>query len=173
MSKRQPNEVLPASPGNAVDAPGVLSLDGKVALVTGASSGIGRAIALAYAAAGADVVLTYRTNRRGADETADGARAAGRRVESIRADVAERADVDALGDALRRTFGRVDVWVNNAGADILTGDAARLSRIEKLDRLLLVYLRGTVLASWKAVELMDVQPSGGVILNMSWDHVLG
>src|SRR5213083_1326067 len=175
MSKRQPNEVLPASPGSAVDAPGVLSLDGKVALVTGASSGIGRAIALAYAAAGADVVLTYRRNRRGADETADGARAAGRRVESIRADVAEQADVDALGDALRRTFGRVDVWVNNAGADILTGDAARLSRIEKLDRLLAVDLRGTVLASWKAVELMDAQPppSGGVILNMSWDNVLG
>src|SRR3989442_6465483 len=175
MSKRQPNEVLPASSGSAVDAPGVLSLDGKVALVTGASSGIGRAIALAYAAAGADVVLTYRTNRRGADETADGARAGGRRVESIRAAVGEQADVDALGDALRRTFGRVDVWVNNAGADILTADAARLSRIEKLDRLLAVDLRGTVLASWKAVELMDAQPppSGGVILNMSWDHVLG
>jgi len=67
------------------------------------------------------------------------------------------------------------VWVNNAGADILTGDAARLSRTEKLDRLLAVDLRGTVLASWKAVELMDAHPpvSGGVILNMSWDHVLG
>src|SRR5881409_1295032 len=172
MSKQQVNEVLPAS-RSVVDAPGILSLDGKVAVVTGASSGIGRAIALAYAAAGADVVLTYRANRRGADETADGARAAGHRVESIRADVAEQADVDALGNALRRTVGRVDVWVNNAGADILTGDAARLSHIEKLDRLLAVDLRGTVLASWKAVELMDVQPSGGVILNMSWDHVLG
>src|SRR5438445_10182369 len=126
MSKRQPNEVLPASPGNAVDAPGVLSLDGKVALVTGASSGIGRAIALAYAAAGADVAVTYRTNRRGADETADGARAAGRRAEAIRADVAEPRDLDTLADALRRTFGHVDVWVNNAGADILTGGAPRL-----------------------------------------------
>ena len=175
MSKRQQNEVLPASPGSQVDAPAVMSLEGKVALVTGASSGIGRAIALAYAAAGADVALTYRTNRRGADETADGARAAGRRVESIRADVAVEADVDALADAVRHTFGHVDVWVNNAGADILTGDAARLSRIEKLDRLLAVDLRGTVLASWKAVELMDAQPpvSGGVILNISWDHVLG
>src|SRR2546422_8118780 len=78
MSKQQVNEVVPAS-GSAVDAPGILSLDGKVAVVTGASSGIGRAIALAYAAAGADVAVTYRTNRRGADETADGARAAGRR----------------------------------------------------------------------------------------------
>src|SRR5881275_877040 len=172
MSKQQVNEGLPAS-GSAVDAPGILSLDGKVAVVTGASSGIGRAIALAYSAAGADVAVTYRTNRRGADETADGARAAGRRAEAIRADVAEQGDLDGLADALRRTFGHVDVWVNNAGADILTGDAARLSRIEKLDRLLLVDLRGTVLASWKAVELMDVQPSGGVILNMSWDHVLG
>jgi 3-oxoacyl-[acyl-carrier protein] reductase len=175
MSKRQSNEVLPASPGSAVDASAVLSLDGKVALVTGASSGIGRAIALAYAAAGADVALTYRTNRRGADETAEGARAAGRRAEAIRAGVAEPSDLDALADALHRTFGRVDVWVNNAGADILTGDGARLSRVEKLDRLLTVDLRGTVLASWKAVELMDAHPpaSGGVIINISWDHVLG
>src|SRR5213082_585518 len=97
MSKQQVNEVLPAS-GSAVDAPGILSLDGKVAVVTGASSGIGRAIALAYAAAGADVAVTYRTNRRGADETADGARAAGRRAEAMRADVAEQGDLDALGE---------------------------------------------------------------------------
>jgi 3-oxoacyl-[acyl-carrier protein] reductase len=175
MSKQQPNQVSSAAPDAAVDSPAVMSLDGKVALVTGASSGIGRAIALAYAAAGADVALTYRTNQRGADETADGARATGRRVESIRADVAEPGDLDELADALRRTFGRVDVWVNNAGADILTGDAARLSRVEQLDRLLTVDLRGTVLASWKAVELMDAHPpaSGGVIINMSWDHVLG
>src|SRR2546426_4411779 len=84
MSKQQVNEVLPAL-GSAVDAPGILSLDRKVAVVTGGSSGIGRAIALAYAAAGADVAVTYRTNRRGADETADGARAAGRRAGAVRA----------------------------------------------------------------------------------------
>src|SRR6266581_1262114 len=109
MSKQQVNEVVPAS-GSAVDAPGILSLDGKVAVVTGASSGIGRAIALAYAA-----------------------------------------------------------------ADIRTCDCAGMARTEKLDRLLAVDLRGTVLASWKAVEVMDAHPpaSGGVILNMSWDHVLG
>jgi len=96
-------------------------------------------------------------------------------LKAIRADVAEQGDLDALAETLRRTFGHVDVWVNNAGADILTGDAARLSRTEKLDRLLAVDLRGTVLASWKAVEVMDAHPpaSGGVILNMSWDHVLG
>src|SRR5438874_7471697 len=127
MSKRQPNEELPASPGTVVDAPGVLSLDGKVALITGASSGIGRAIALAYAAAGADVALGYRSNRRGAEETAEQARAAGRRADPLQADIAESRDVDALADAVRRAFGRVDVWINNAGADILTGAAGSLS----------------------------------------------
>src|SRR5436309_10177409 len=172
MSKRQSSDVLQAAPaGQDADVP-TFSLSGRVALVTGASSGIGRAIALAYAAAGADVVLTYRGNRRGAEETAEQARAAGRRAEPLQADIAEGRDVDALADAVRRAFGRVDVWVNNAGADILTGEAARLSWAEKLDRLLAVDLRGTVLASWKAVELMRPQPSGGVVLNMSWDHVL-
>src|SRR5437879_13829387 len=172
MSKRQTDDVLRAAPGGQDAAAQTFSLGGRVALVTGASSGIGRAIALAYAAAGADVVLTYRGNRRGAEETAAQARAAGRRAEPLQADIAEGRDVDALADAVRRAFGRVDVWVNNAGADILTGEAARVSWAEKLDRLLAVDLRGTVLASWQAVALMRGQPAGGVILNVSWDHVL-
>ena len=64
------------------------------------------------------------------------------------------------------------MWVNNAGADILTGDDAKKSRLEKLDRLLMVDLRGTILAPWEAARVMREQPDGGVILNMSWDHVL-
>src|SRR5256886_15970997 len=131
MSKRQTDEVLPAAPDAEAAAVPPLSLSGKIALITGASSGIGRAIALAYAAAGADVALTYRGNRRGAEETAEQARAAGRRAEPLQADIAEGRDVDALADTVRRAFGRVDVWVNNAGADILTGAASRLSWTEK------------------------------------------
>jgi 3-oxoacyl-[acyl-carrier protein] reductase len=148
------------------------TLAGKIALVTGASSGIGRSIALGCAEAGADLALVFRQNRAGADEAAAGIRAAGRRVEVVRADVSRQQDLDALAASLRREFGRVDVWINNAGADILTGEGARLSWIEKLDRLLEVDLRGTVLASWTAVALMREQATGGVILNMSWDHVL-
>jgi 3-oxoacyl-[acyl-carrier protein] reductase len=144
-------------------------LDGKVVLVTGASSGIGAAIAVGCAREGADVALTYRANTAGADETAGRVRALGRRAEVLRADIAQDEEIAALARALGERFGVVDAWINNAGADILTGAGGRLSRLEKLDRVLAVDLRGTVMASWAAVEMM--RERGGVILNMSWDHV--
>jgi 3-oxoacyl-[acyl-carrier protein] reductase len=151
---------------------GELSLVGKGILVTGASSGIGRAIALACAQAGADVVVTYARNRAGAEGTAEQIRALGRRTAVLRADIADPGGVAALAPGARAALGRVDVWINNAGADILTESAAQLSWTEKLDKLLTVDLRGTVLASWAAVELMRAQGTGGLILNMAWDHVL-
>jgi len=154
-----------------VPASAELSLAGKVVLVTGASTGIGRATALACAQAGADVAVTYATNQAGAEDTAEQIRALGRRAQVLRADVTDAAAVAALASDARAAFGRVDVWINNAGADILTDAAARLTWIEKLDRLLSVDLRGTVVASWAAVELMRAQDTGGVILNMAWDHV--
>lgn len=147
-------------------------LIGRVMLVTGASSGIGRAIALAAARAGADVALTYRTNEKGARDVECEIRALGRRVAVIQCDIADSASVRSLGPAACDALGRVDIWVNNAGADILTGEGARLSDVDKLDLLLTVDLRGTILASWHAADLLGAQDSGGVIINMSWDHVL-
>lgn len=149
-----------------------MNLERKIVLVTGGSSGIGQAIAAGCAAAGADVLLTYRRNRQGADETARRIRELGRRAEVVEADMSLEQDVGALAETARTLFGRVDAWINNAGADILTGDGKRLSRLEKLDLLLKVDLRGTVLASWAAVDQMRRQPGGGAIINMSWDHVL-
>jgi len=144
-------------------------LDGKIVLVTGASSGIGSAIALGCAREGADVAVTYRGNAAGAEETAGAIRSVGRRAEVLRVDISRDEEIQALASALRERFGRVDGWINNAGADILTGPGGRLSRREKLDLVLAVDLRGTILASWAAVEMM--RDRGGVIVNMSWDHI--
>ena len=149
-----------------------ISLTGKVVLVTGASSGIGRAIALACAAAGADLVITCAANREGGEDTAGEIRRLGRRAELLVSDLAQRTAGTELANAARAAFGRVDVWINNAGADVLTGDSSRLAWTDKLDLLLQVDLRGTVLASWAAADLMRGQESGGTIINMAWDHVL-
>ena len=172
MSKRELTD-MSAAPVAAADAASTLSLPGKVVLVTGASSGIGRAIALACAEAGADVALSYNTNEQGAAEVASGVQAAGRRAHISRVDAADPDDLQRLARDVGAAFGRVDVWINNAGADVLTGRTAKESRLEKLDLLLAVDLRGTILASWAAVELMRSQPgASGTIINMSWDHVL-
>jgi 3-oxoacyl-[acyl-carrier protein] reductase len=145
---------------------------GRAVLITGASSGIGRAIALAFARAGADVAVTYRGNAAGAEDVAKAIQGLGRRAVVLQLDLADAARIRRVGEAARDAFGRLDTWVNNAGADILTGAGASLSDVEKLDLLLAVDLRGTVLASWEAAALLESQADGGVIINMSWDHVL-
>ena len=144
-------------------------LTGRVALVTGASSGIGRAIALAAARAGADVALTYRANEKGARAVERDIASLGRRTLVRQLDLADEGAIRSLGPAVRQALGRVDIWINNAGADILTGAHAALPAEDKLDMLLRVDLKGTMLASWQAAEIVE---DGGVIINMSWDHVL-
>jgi 3-oxoacyl-[acyl-carrier protein] reductase len=146
-------------------------LERKNVLVTGASSGIGRAIALRCARAGADLAITYRKNQEGAEATAREIRDLGRKAEVLRIDISQEGDVQMLADRLAQQFSRLDVWINNAGADILTGDSGRLSRLQKLDLVLAVDLRGTVVASWAAVDLMRKQ-GGGTIINMAWDHTI-
>ena len=146
------------------------SLEGRTMLVTGASSGIGRAIAVAAARAGADVAITYRENQEGARQTEREIAGLGRRAVSIRLDLADDQSVRDVGPAARAALGHLDVWVNNAGADILTGSAADRTPVERLDLLLAIDLRGTIVASWHAVDVLGDR--GGVIINMSWDHAL-
>src|SRR5260221_10709047 len=92
----------------------MFSMSGKICVVTGAGRGLGRGIALAYAEQGADLVLASRT-RGDLDEVAGLVRAKGRRALVHLADVTETAQLQALADAAVAEFGRLDVWVNNAG----------------------------------------------------------
>ena len=90
---------------------------GKVALVTGASRGIGRAIALRLAAEGADLALNFLANRALAEEVAGEIRSSGRRAEVIQADVRDDGSVAAMVAAAAGALGGIDVWVNNAGVE--------------------------------------------------------
>lgn len=143
-------------------------LQARTAVVTGASSGIGRAIALAFAREGADLIITYRSSRERAQAVVDEIRALGRSANAVSCDLALTGAAEALLAAARSTFPRIDIWVNNAGADILTGEAAQLSDAEKLDQLLAVDLKGTIRCSWAVAPVMR-QQGGGTIINMSWD----
>jgi 3-oxoacyl-[acyl-carrier protein] reductase len=146
-------------------------LGGLHAVVTGASSGIGRAIAETLASEGAAVLLTHRASPGSAREVADAIQASGGRALVAQADLATRDACERLVDEAREQLGRLDVWVNNAGVDVLTGEAAAWEWERKLDALLAVDLKGTIACSYAAGELMRAQHGGGTIINMSWDHV--
>jgi 3-oxoacyl-[acyl-carrier protein] reductase len=139
--------------------------------VTGASSGIGRAIAQTFAAEGAVVLLTYRASSERAREAADAIASRGGRALVRQADLATRGACERLVAEARDALGRIDVWVNNAGADVLTGEAAEWEWERKLDLLLAVDLKGTIACSYAVGELMRDRQGGGAIVNMSWDHV--
>jgi 3-oxoacyl-[acyl-carrier protein] reductase len=117
------------------------------------------------------VLITYCRSGAGARAVADGIAAGGGRALVVRADLGTRAACEALVAEARERLGGLDVWVNNAGADVLTGDAADWDWERKLDLLLAVDLKGTIACSYAAGAVMRDQAGGGAILNMSWDHV--
>jgi 3-oxoacyl-[acyl-carrier protein] reductase len=147
-------------------------LDGLHAVVTGASSGIGRAIAETFAREGAVVLFTHRASPHRAREVADAIAARGGRALVAQADLGTREACERLVEEARSELGRLDVWVNNAGADVLTGEAATWKWERKLDVLLAVDLKGTIACSYAAGDVMRGQEGGGAIVNMSWDHVV-
>ncbi len=143
----------------------MFDLSGKVALVTGGSRGLGRAIALALAGQGADVALNYRANAEAADEVASRIRGLGRRAELVQGDTsAGREACEAIVKAALEAFGRVDVLVNNAG---ITRDNL-LMRMDgdEWDSVLSTNLSGPFWMT-RAIARPMMKARSGRIVNMS------
>src|SRR4051794_34309372 len=138
------------------------SLGGKVALVTGASRGIGRAIAQRLARDGAAVAVNYAGNAEAARRVVSEVEALGGRAIAVRADVAVVADVGRLFDEAIGQFGRLDILVNNAGI-ILYKPLAEVTE-EEFDRLFAVNVKGTFFACQQAARRLA---DGGRIVNFS------
>jgi 3-oxoacyl-[acyl-carrier protein] reductase len=138
-------------------------LTGKVALVTGASKGIGAAIARAFGAAGAAVVVNYAAGRAGAETVVSDIVREGGRAVAVQADMARATDVQRLLDETRETYGRLDVLVNNAG--VYRFDPLEAVSEEEFHREFDVNVLGPIIATREAVALFGDE--GGSVINIS------
>ena len=142
----------------------MMKFEGKTALVTGGSRGIGRAICLELAEGGANVVLCYAGNEAAAQETVQAVEALGAKALAVRCDVSDAAGVDGLVKAAVETFGRIDILVNNAG---ITRDnlLMRMSEAD-FDQVVAANLKGAFLCM-KAVSRLMLKQRYGRIVNLS------
>lgn len=137
-----------------------MSLTGKKALITGASRGIGKAVAMKLAAEGADVIVTATSLDR-AKQTADQITLLGRKAIPVKVDVGVASDVEALFQVVVEEFGSLDILVNNAG---ITRDGLLMRmKDEDWDSVIDVNLKGTFLCTREAIKLMSKAKSGRIV----------
>ena len=138
-------------------------LQGKVAVVTGASKGIGAGIARALGAAGASVVVNYASDKAGAEKAVSDIKAKGGKAVAVQGDVSKAADVKHLFEETRKAFGKLDVLVNNAGvfkfAPLEQADEAEYQRQFGIN------VWGTIQSTREALPLFG--PEGGSVINIS------
>jgi 3-oxoacyl-[acyl-carrier protein] reductase len=145
--------------------------EGKTALVTGASRGIGRAIALRLAAEGANILVNYNANAEAANEVAERVRACGVEVQVVQADVAVAADVERLMQSALDTFKRLDILVNNAG---ITRDMLLMRMSEAdWDAVIDTNLKSAFLMTKAAMRPMLRQRGGRIVNITSISGVMG
>ena len=138
-------------------------LTGKVAIVTGASKGIGAAIATHLAAAGASVVVNYSSSKEGADRVVDLIAKRGGTAIAVQANVSQKADIDRLFAETKKAFGKVDILVNNAG--VYEFSALEAVTAEHYHKQFNVNVLGLILTTQKAAEAFG--GNGGSIINIS------
>ena len=139
----------------------MIDLEGKTAVVTGGSRGIGRAACLLLARCGADIALGYRLNQKAADEVVSEIRHMGRKALAVQGDLSRSKDAEALMSAAMGTFGRIDILVNNHGI-WKDGPIGTMSE-EDWDETLDVNLKGTFLCTRAALPAMKRQGWGRII----------
>jgi 3-oxoacyl-[acyl-carrier protein] reductase len=137
-------------------------LEGKVALVTGGNTGIGRAVALAYADEGADVVIAWVARESDATSLVAAVEKKGRHGLAVKADVTREADVAAMVAAVSQRFGRIDVLVNNAG--VQKAQPLVETSVDDWDRMIAVHLRGAFLCCRAVAPYMIRQGTGRIIV---------
>ena len=138
-----------------------MRLKDKIAVVTGASRGVGRAIAVAYAREGANVVVNYASNEAAADQVVREIEALGRKAVKIQGDVARKEEATAVIQVAKDHFGRLDILVNNAGFS----KPAMLLKMteEQWDQVVDLHLKGAFLCTQAAAQIMKEQKSGKMI----------
>jgi 3-oxoacyl-[acyl-carrier protein] reductase len=137
-------------------------LKGQVALITGASSGIGRATAEAMAREGARVGVNYLKNQKGAEEAVEAIRKAGGEALAIRADVTRQHEVHALVAAVQKQWGRIDILVNNAG-DLIARRTLKDMTEEYWDQVMDLNLKSVFLCTQAVWEEMAARKNGCII----------
>src|SRR5215218_2879512 len=137
-------------------------LQGKVAVITGGDSGIGRAVALAFAREGADVLISYLSEESDARETARVVEAAGRKCITVAGDIQDEAHCKALIDRAVKEFGKVDILVNNAAFQMTRESIEEIS--EEFDRTLKTNLYAMF---WLTKAAVPHMPAGGAVINTS------
>lgn len=145
-----------------------MSLHGKVAIVTGGNSGIGKAVVLALADAGADVLIDYVVNPDATDRLEKQVAALGGKAVGVKADVSKVEDLQMLVDKAVETFGRLDIMVNNAGIESRTSVLDTTE--EQYDRVMAINLKSAFFGTQIAATQMIKQGDGGRIINMTSVH---
>jgi glucose 1-dehydrogenase len=145
-----------------------MTLENKVAIVTGSDSGIGHAIAVELAAQGAAVTVNYHKDQAAAEATKAAIEAAGGRAQTIQGDVSNLADIQRLVDGTVSAFGRLDIMVNNAGMETRTSVLDTTEH--QFDMVIGVDLKSAFFGVQIAAKQMIAQGGGGRIINISSIH---